>query len=231
MINGMLRFIRACRQLLRDTSPAIWGCIALVGLLSIWTQSIPAESELARHLASEDGFFEQASAAFLVAAALLAILSWIVGRARAWLATGVILVYAALRELDVQTMFTYRSIMSTGYYTGSKAALGEKILVILMILPCLVAIADLARLTWVRRDRWLASSRVASHSQASLRAWGIWMLLFFGTSHLADRHPSLLAWMPGRVGAWEALVEAGLCLLALLLVVELKPSLLKQPDS
>lgn len=222
-----LRAIRTVHQFFYDTPPPVWGCLGLVGLLATWTQSIPAESELAKQLSSEDGFFEQASVAFLAAASLLCLLSWGVSHLRGWLTAGVVLFYATLRELDFQTTFTYRSVMSTGYYTGAKAPLTEKILVLLVILPCLLAIADLAQLAWRNREIWLTASSGALRSQAAFRAWGAWMLLFFCASHFCDRHPAWLGWLPGRIGTLESLIEAGLCLLAMLLVVETKPRLLK----
>lgn len=218
-------------QFFRDTSLPIWGCLAVVSILSVWIQAIPPDSGLAKHLASEVGFFEQSSAAFLIAASLLAMLSSIVDRSRTWLAAGIVLLYAALRELDFQTMFTYRSVMSTGYYASGRAGLGEKILVLLFILPCLLAICNLAYAAWKHKIFLPRVSSLESKRQGVLGAWGVWMLLFFVMSHLSDRHPGLLAWFPGRVGAWEALVEAGLCLLVLLLVIELKPCLLKRSDS
>jgi hypothetical protein len=66
----------AIGQWLKDTPAPAWICVTFVVLSSLWTQSLPAESDLAKHLASEEGFFEQASAAFLIAAALLAAVSW-----------------------------------------------------------------------------------------------------------------------------------------------------------
>ncbi len=218
---------RGCRQFLGATPLPVWACLVLVLPTALWTQSLPPESELARHLASEEGFFEQASAAFLIAATLLAVLSAIVSRARVWLATAIVLLYASLRELDFQTMFTYRSIMSSGYYFRDRAPLGEKIVVLLLILPCLLAIADLLRQLWSHRDRWLTTSWRHDQSVGPLRAWGLWILILFGCSHIADRHPEWIPFLPGRSGAFEALLEAALCLAVLLLVVELKPRLLR----
>jgi hypothetical protein len=220
-------FGRGCLQFCRDTPAPIWACLAFVLLSSLWTQSLPAESDLAKHLASEEGFFEQASAAFLIAAALLAVVSWIVSRSRVWLASGIVILYAAMRELDFQTLFTYRSIMSTGYYFRDVAPPGEKIIVIFLILPCILAIAYLARYGWDNRDLWLTRSWLSDQACGPLRAWGLWMLILFGCSHIADRHPGWIAWMPGRIGTFEAVVEAGLCLAAMLLVVELKPRFLR----
>lgn len=228
MNSGWLTtFGRGCLQFVRDTPPPVWACLAFVLVASILTQSLPAESALARHLASEEGFFEQASAAFLIAAALLAGVSWIVCRSRLWLATGIVILYAALRELDFQTLFTYRSIMSTGYYFRDRAPLGEKIIVVLLILPCLLAIAYLVRKAWVCRDRWLTTSWLHDQALGPLRAWGVWILILFGCSHIADRHPGWIPFLPGRIGTLEAAVESGLCLAVMFLVIELKPRFLR----
>jgi len=228
MNSGWLTTLRrGCLQFVRDTPPPVWACLAFVLVASIWTQSLPVESALARHLASEEGFFGQASAAFLIAAALLAVVSWIVCRSLLWLATGIVILYAALRELDFQTLFTYRSIMSTGYYFHDRAPLGEKIIVVLLVLPCLLAIAYLVRKAWAFRDRWLTTSWLHDQALGPLRAWGVWILILFGCSHIADRHPGWIAFLPGRIGTFEAVVESGLCLAVMFLVIELKPRFLR----
>lgn len=218
----------AIGQLLKDTPAPAWICVAFVVLSSLWTQSLPPESDLARHLASEEGFFEQASAAFLIAASLLAAVSWWVTRSATWLATAVLIFYAALRELDFQTMFTYRSIMSTGYYFKAGALLGEKLIVVLLILPAVWAMAYLIRLAWMHRRSWLSRQWLIVSELNQLRAWGIWIALLFSASHLADRHPDLfIGVLPGRSGTFEAVVESGLCLSVLFLVMELKPRFLR----
>lgn len=219
--------VRAFRQFLYATRPPVWGCLALLLLVSIWSQSIPAGSDLARQLASEDGLFEHASAGFLVAASLLAFVTWVCTRAYLWLSGGVVILYAALRELDIQTMFTYRSVMSTGYYFSGKAALGERFLVVLVLLPCLVSIVCLLRAALLPRGRLSAPGALTERLRAASRSWLIWILLLFALSHVLDRNPTALAWMPGDLHVLEALVEAGLCLLILLLVVELKPRFLR----
>ena len=229
---GLLQWLSAglgaIAQLLKDTPAPAWICVAFVVLLSLGTQSLPPESDLAKHLASEEGFFEQASAAFLIAASLLAAVSWWVTRSATWLANAVLIFYAALRELDFQTMFTYRSIMSTGYYFKAGAPLGEKLIVVLLILPAVWAMAYLIRLAWMHRRSWLSRQWLTAGELNQLRAWGIWMALLFSASHLADRHPDLLfGVLPGRSGTFEAVVESGLCLSVLFLVMELKPRFLR----
>lgn len=229
---GLLQLLGAGRsafaRLLKDTPAPAWICVAFVVLSSLWTQSLPADSDFAKHLASEQGFFEQASAAFLIAASLLAVASWLATRSTAWLAAGIVIFYSALRELDLQTMFTYRSVMSTGYYLKAGAPLGEKMAVLLLIFPCILAVLWLLRMAWMHRRSWLSPQCLASGKWGQLRAWGIWIALLFSASHLADRHPDLLAGiLPGRSGLFEALVESGLCLSVLFLVMELKPRFLR----
>jgi hypothetical protein len=99
--------------------------------------------------------------------------------------------------------------------------------VVLLILPCLLAIAYLVRQAWIHRDRWLTTSWLQDRALGPLRAWGLWILILFLCSHIADRHPGWIAFLPGRIGTFEAVVEAGLCLAVLLLVVELKPRFLR----
>jgi len=218
----------ALAQLFKDTPAPAWICVAFVVLSSLWTQALPADSDLAKYLASEQGFFEQASAAFLIAGSLLAVASWLATRSTAWLAAGVVIFYSALRELDFQAMFTYRSVMSTGYYLKAGAPLGEKMAVLLLISPCILAVLWLVRMAWMNRRSWLSPQCVASGRRSQLRAWSIWIALLFSASHLADRHPDLLdGILPGRSGLFEALVESGLCLSVLFLVMELKPRFLR----
>ncbi|TVS04354.1 MAG: hypothetical protein EA413_09025 [Cyanobium sp. PLM2.Bin73] len=197
-------------------------------LASLWTQSLPAESHLARHLASQEGFFEQASAAFLIAAALLALVSWIVSGSCLWLATGVVTLYAGMRELHFHTQFTYRSVLSIGYYFRDRAPLGERISVALLIFPCLLAIAYLLRQAWIHRDCWLTTSWPYDQRLGPLRAWGLWILILFGCSQIVDQYPGWFVFLPGRIDTFEAVVETGLWLAVLLLVVELKPRFLRR---
>lgn len=225
--SGLTLLLRGIGRFLKDTPPPIWLCVAFVVIASLWTQSLPAESGLAKQMASEEGFFEQSSAAFLIAAALLAAASWWVERARTWLAVALVIFYMALRELDFQTMFTYRSIMSSGYYFRDVAPLGEKLIVLVLVSPCVWAIIHLIGLAWSHRKAWLSRSWLVAESCAPLRAWGLWIGLFFLASHIADRHPEWIWFLPGRIGLFEAVVEAALCLSLLFLVVELKPRLLR----
>ena len=181
----------------------------LVGV--IWFQCLPIP--IIKYLNAEHGPFEQFSVAFLAAAALLACASWWQSRQTVWIAVAVVLVYATLRELDVQTLFTYRSVMSLGYFTRPRAPLLEKFVVLLAMAPCLIAIVHLWR-------RALTGWR-----HVTQLAMPLWILLLFVLSHFSDR----TSWfrLQGHV---EAFVEAVLALAVLLMVVELKPKLLRQPD-
>jgi len=215
-MNWIRTFWTGFRRILRDISPFVWGCLSFALLMAIWTQSLPAESELARHLASEDGIFEQGTAGFLIAAVVLALVTSVVRRSATWLATGVLFACVTLRELDFQKMFTYRSIMSLGYYTRDVAPVGEKLLVLLLITPCLLAIFYL--LYRARKDAWLRGAEAGLQ-----RAWVFSISVFFLTSHILDRHNDLLGFIPGRTGILEALVEFTMAMALLFLLVDLKP--------
>jgi len=118
--------------------------------------------------------------------------------------------------------------MSTGYYFKLGASLGEKLIVVLLILPAVWAMAYLIRLAWMHRRSWLSRQWLVVGELNQLRAWGVWIALMFSASHLADRHPDLLfGILPGRSGAFEAVVESALCLSVLFLVMELKPRFLR----
>jgi ABC-type dipeptide/oligopeptide/nickel transport system permease component len=213
------RTMQSVVSTLLATSPSFWLSLGLLVVGVVWFQFLPAS--LVKYLNSEQGPFEQFSVAFLATAALLALASWWQSRCQGWLAGGVVLIYATLRELDFQTMFTHRSVMSLGYFTRARAPLPEKLLVFLAIAPCLIAIAYLLRRAWQSwRDR-----RVSMRDHAAARAMAFWIVVLFGLSHFSDR----TSWfrLQGHV---EDFVEAILALAVLLLVVEIKTSLLKQPD-
>ncbi|MBM5820391.1 MAG: hypothetical protein FJ070_09965 [Cyanobacteria bacterium K_DeepCast_150m_m2_101] len=212
----MGRLLRWSALLLQATPVSCWlaGAVMLIGV--VWIQVLPAD--LVKALNAEDGPFEQASVAFLAASALLAVASWWQSRQRIWASTAVVLIYATLRELDFQTLFTYRSVMSLGYYTRDRAAWPEKLLVLLLVAPCLLALGHLLLRAW-RSVRQGALKRPALWSPLAM---GAWIGVFFVLSHLSDR----TVWfrLHGHVEAW---IEAILALLVLLLVLELKPSLMK----
>ncbi len=201
---------------LQATPASCWlaGVVFLIGVA--WIQFLPAD--VVKALNAEEGPFEQASVALLAASALLALASWWQSRQRIWVSTAVVLIYATLRELDFQTLFTYRSVMSLGYYTRDRAAWSEKLLVLVLVAPCLVALGHLLLRAW----RAVQQGALQRLSSLSPLAMGGWIGLFFVLSHLSDR----TVWfrLNGHVEAW---VEAILALLVLMLVLELKPSLLK----
>jgi hypothetical protein len=197
------------------TPPSYWLSLGLLVVGVVWFQFLP--SDLVKFFNAEEGPFEQFSVAFLAAAALLALASWWQSRRASWLAGGVVLIYAMLRELDFQTMFTHRSVMSLGYFTRPRAPLPEKLVVVLAIAPCLIAIAYLLRRAWAS----FCDGSFTLPGNAMVRAMSFWVVLLFGLSHFSDR----TTWfrLQGHV---EAFVEAILALVVLLLVVEIKPRLI-----
>jgi hypothetical protein len=197
------------------TPASFWLALLVLVFGAVWIQFLP--ESVVKFLNSEIGPFEQASVAFLAAAALLAFACWLRYQATPWLASGIVFVYAVLRELDFQKIFTYRSVMSLGYFTRPIAPLPEKLLVLLLMLPCLAAIVFLVRklLPRVVNRRFLATN-------TSSVAAAIWVAVLFVMSHLGDR--TLWFRLPNHIEAW---VECIFALAALLLVVELKPTLLK----
>ena len=199
------------RQIIAGTPLSFWLVLGILVVGVIWFQYLPAP--IVKYFNAEHGPFEQFSVAFLAAAALLACASWWQSRRLVWLAAAVVLVYATLRELDFQTLFTYRSVMSLGYFTRPRAPLLEKFVVLLAMLPCVIAIVSLFRRAW---GAW---------RQASQLAMMFWIAVLFVLSHLSDR----TTWF--RLNSHvEAFVEAVLALVVLLMVIELKPKLLTQPD-
>lgn len=216
----MARSLRWFSRWLQLTPASCWvaALVCLIGV--VWIQALPMD--LVKALNAEEGPFEQASVAFLAASALLALASWWQSRHRIWASTAVVLIYATLRELDFQTLFTHRSVMSLGYYTRDRAVWSEKLLVLLLVTPCLVALGHLLLQAW-RSVRHGALGRPSTWSPLAM---GGWIGLFFVLSHLSDR----TVWfrLQGHVEAW---VEAILALLVLMLVLELKPSLLKVPPT
>jgi hypothetical protein len=198
-------------QILGATPVSFWLALVMLLVGVIWFQCLPIP--IIKYLNAEHGPFEQFSVAFLAAAALLACASWWQSRQTVWIAVAVVLVYATLRELDVQTLFTYRSVMSLGYFTRPRAPLLEKFVVLLAMAPCLIAIVHL----WRRA--------LTGWGHVTQLAMPLWILLLFVLSHFSDR----TSWfrLQGHV---EAFVEAVLAFAVLLMVVELKPKLLRQPD-
>jgi hypothetical protein len=118
-------------------------------------------------------------------------------------------------------------VVSTDYYFSGKAALGERFLAFLVLLPCLVSIVCLLRAALLPRGRLSALGALTERLRAVIRSWLIWILLLLALSHVLDGNPTSLAWMPGDLPVLEASVEAGLCRLILLLELELQPRFLR----
>jgi hypothetical protein len=213
-VTKILQRLLRLLSVLGATPGLYWLSIAALVVGVVWLQFLPLE--VIKYLNSEQGPFEQFSVAFFAAAAFLSIASWWRARSLRWLSAAIIVIYAALRELDFQTMFTYRSVMSLGYYSGSVAPLPEKLLVIFAVAPCLMAIVFLLRQALIA----CAGSPEVVRTRAPELAMGAWIALLFALSHLSDR----TSWFRLR-GHSEALIEAILALLVLFLVVEIKPRL------
>ena len=78
------------------------------------------------------------------AAAAISALQFVKTRKAVWLSATAILLWAYLRELDFQKLFTYRSVESIGFYTRPHASLGLKLLVIAILAPFAAAGLHLA---------------------------------------------------------------------------------------
>lgn len=110
----------------------------------------------------EGGVIETASAIGYIFPLGIAIYMAVRTRSFGWLAGSVMLFWAILRENDLQTAFTYRSVESLGFYTRDIASLQEKIIAVLVLLPFAVAGIYLMWLLWKqistpsgRRAPWL----------------------------------------------------------------------------
>ncbi len=99
-------------------------------------------------LHNEDGPLELGSAAMYALALAFALPVFIRKPSALWAAGATMILWALLRELDFQKMFTYRSIESVGFYTRPIASLKEKLLAILALLPFGAAGLYLASRVW-----------------------------------------------------------------------------------
>jgi hypothetical protein len=98
------------------------------------------DPETAHRLSAEDGPFEIASAGLYMLAFLIAAAGCFRERPTLLRLSGtVMLFWATLRELDFQKRFTYRSVESFGYYTRPIAPWSEKIMVLLVLMPFVLA--------------------------------------------------------------------------------------------
>lgn len=156
-------------------------------------------------LAKEGGVFETASVFFFSLA--LAILLFQLVRAFSPLrfASAAMLLWAVLRELDFQKRFTYRSVESIGYYSRSHAPWSQKILVLLILAPFVVAGLFLVRELY---RRFVPACR-ERHAWTSNVVGAVLLLLFAGVSEKIFHLPIA-----------EEVFEAGFALLILMLVWE-----------
>lgn len=169
-------------------------------------QSLPDDT--ARALTSETGPFEIGAALGYAIAVALAAIQLVRQPNLLRLSALAILLWALMRELDFQKRFTYRSMESLGYYTRPIAPWPEKLLVLLILAPFLVAGCHLF---WLLLKRWRPALARGERWVAYLAAGVI-----LGTvSRVLEK---LLHW-----SAAEEVCEAGLALLVLMLVWELRP--------
>ena len=104
--------------------------------------------EAGKQLTAEGGPIVTFSAAIWGIGLAVALTALARKRSAVWLAGAVMLGWACLRELDLQTAFTYRSIESLGYYTRPIASLSEKLLVLAAMLPFAIAGSYLVWRVW-----------------------------------------------------------------------------------
>src|SRR5262245_10118153 len=169
-------------------------------------QSLPPD--MAAGLTAETGPFEIFSAVCYAIGALLAVTD-LVRQASALRLTGcLLLVWAFLRELDFQKRFTYRSMESLGYYTRPIAPIGEKLLVLAIMLPFVLA------------GCYLLRALVKDFGPALKRGepWPGHLAVCVGLGLVSGVQEKILHW-----GAAEEVCEAGLASNVVLLVWSLRP--------
>lgn len=168
------------------------------------------DPETAHRLSAEDGPFELASAGLYGLAFLIAATGCFRERLTLLRLSGtVMLLWATLRELDFQKRFTYRSVESFGYYTRPIAPWSEKIMVLLVLMPFVLAGMYLV-FGFLRRAHgaWQMSTPWLSYVTGM-----IVLLLVSSVLEKVFRH-----------GAAEEVCESGMALLTVLLAWETRAS-------
>lgn len=118
----------------------------LLGTGVVMTVLFLLPRQVSLNLVSEGQMIENISALFLASAVVVAVLHLKRQPGLVWLSATGTLLWAYLREMDYQKMFTYRSVESLGFYTRPQAPLSEKLLVLLILMPF---VAAGAHLLWV----------------------------------------------------------------------------------
>ena len=164
---------------------------------------LPRDS--AKRLAEEGGWFETGSAVCLAGALLVLVVQLARSFSTLRLAGAAMVLWALLRELDFQKRFTYRSVESLGYYTRPHAPWSQKLLVLLILAPFVVAglflVRELCR-------RFIPACRERQSWVCHMVA-AVVLLLFASVSEKVF-----------RLHAAEEILEAGIAFLVLMLVWE-----------
>lgn len=192
-------------------SPAVLATVLVSCAVAAFVQTRKAET--AAWLGGEDGPFEKASVAFYAVALALTARPLLHELSGLRLSAAVMLFWAALRELDFQKRYTYRSIESLGFYTRPDAELHEKLIALLALAPfalagvyLLLGFLKRVRTAWARGEVW------AGHAFAAIA------LMLMG---------SVLEKVFGFHAA-EEILETGMGFVILLLAWELRGR--KAPD-
>ena len=182
--------------------------IAVFCITGLFVQRL--DPEVAHRLSAEDGPFELASAGLYGLGFLIAGVGCFRERLTLFRLSGtVMLLWATLRELDFQKRFTYRSVESFGYYTRPIAPWSEKIIVLLVLLPFVLAGMYLV-LGFLRRSpsAWQMSSPWLSYVVGM-----IVLLLVSSVLEKVFHH-----------GAAEEVCESGMALMTVFLAWETRTS-------
>lgn len=139
-----------------------WVVVVVSCVLAALVGFLPAST--AARVTSESGPFEVASAILWAICWLLALELAIRRPSLVHWAGVVVVLWALLRELDFQKQFTYRSVMSLGYYTRPRAPWSEKLIVLAVLTPFLVAgiilllhVCRRWRAALARREAWVGN--------------------------------------------------------------------------
>lgn len=199
------------RQLGIAPSVVVVVVLSLIAAAVVQTR----DAATAAALGSEDGPFEIVSvwafglALFLVLWRLLSQPSVLA------LSSATMLLWALLRELDLQKRYTYRSVESLGFYTRPDAPVSHKILALAALVPFVLAGSYLfleylrrVRPAWARGEVWVGHTFGA----IGLLMVGMGLEKLFGLS------------------AAEEVCETGMALIILLLAWELRIARPGQPE-
>lgn len=191
--------------MLKSLPSSARGVVLISFCAAVVVQTLPAD--LAVRLTAESGPFEILSACLLGLALLLGAGGWL--RQPTWprFAGALMLLWALLRELDFQKRFTYRSVESLGYYFRPIAPWSEKLLVVLILTPFIMAGGYLTLLLW-RQHR------------AALRSKASWLALLVAGAALVATGAACEKILGLPVA--EEVLETGFAALIVLLVWTLR---------